>query len=171
MHRTFVSIVMAAVLLPQIHAAAGNDLSKSQAEMEPGMMLMCQMMMKTEVSVYDPTSILVVEESLDLSAEQKQQLQALVEDVRQQSRQILTEEQQQILGQAPEEVMSSMEMHRRMGQMHGQMMGKHRMEGQGGMKGQGDGMMDKAGMMGGNGTCPMMQMMDRKDHGGEAGAD
>lgn len=100
-----------------------------------------RMMMNTEIDPRDPTALLAGRESLELTEDQVEQLQALVEQTRREAAGLLNENQRQQLEQRPQQPRS-------MRQMHGQMM-QHM-----------EGMQDEKGM------CPMCAMMKQ----GEADA-
>ena len=154
------------LLLPlQVHAAENGEQTQPPAQADSptqGDKLMCRMLMQSQVSPYDPTSLLAVADQLQLTQEQQDQLQAMNKDIRQQAQELLTQEQQQRLQEAPQEPMTCMRMHKRMmrmrqGMMHNgkQQGGRRGMRGRNGQRGR---MMRHNGMQ----NCPMMQMMDQE---------
>jgi hypothetical protein len=65
-----------------------------QAGMSTGIIMHCAMTGRLEVDAYDPATVLAMKEHLNLTAEQQDKLRAVLEDARQRSKALLTEEQQ-----------------------------------------------------------------------------
>ena len=108
-----------------------------------------RMNMQTQVSPSDPAAMLAMQEELELTDQQVQELQSLVERTRQSAADVLTDEQRQQVEAMPQGPQTMMQMHRQMMER----MGEHgMMGGRGGMM---MGQQEKAAM-----GCPMMRMMN-----------
>lgn len=170
-----VCVTMAAILLPgAVWTAVAQDQSRPMGNMgeraeqasdagmaqddaktcpvaaTEAMKMRCRMMMKMEVTSHDPAALLALKDHLKLTAEQTKRLEAIVAQTREETAQVLTDEQKTQLQPLEKLPKNMVGMHQqlveKMGKAKGGKMGKAK----GGMKAQM--------------PCPMMEMTEMKDN-------